>query len=896
MTAARGCYYDERCDPAALRGADRRDHRVWEPGPRPRAEPPRERGRRRRRAGARVQEPGRMPRTPACASLDVADAVNAADVIMIARPRHRPEGGLRRGDRAEPARRASCSCSPTASTSASGGSRRRPTSTSGWSRRRARATSCARVYQAGGGVPALFAVEQDASGTARARVLAYARGARQHPRRRARDDVRGGDRDRPVRRAVGPVRRHGGAGQDGLRDARRGRLPARAGVLRDDARAQAHRRPDVPRRPQLHALQRQRHGRVRRLRVRPAAHRRERPRADAGGPRRHPGRHVRRALDRRERDRPARVRAAARGRPRPPDRAGRRAAARADAVPRTRSRSRPARPRPRRRRREPRGERGRRRTAAPSGPFVPAGQRPHLRHDPARRRAGARRRPDRRREAGGRPPARPAQGRRHRGRLPGRLAGRLRGGPADRPGDAAGIAVAALARCRDGDPQRAVEAIKVAAAAAPPRVHRDERHPPQAQAPDRPRDRRSPRRSAGSATAARSSAATPRSSSAPRTRRAPTSTTCCRSTRRSSRPARPRSTSRTPSATPSRPSSARSSGASSTSSASGATVSVHCHNDLGLATANTLAAVQAGARQVEVTINGLGERAGNASLEEVVMALRTRPTQFPELGSGVADRADHRRLAAGQLPDRLRGPAQQGDRRRQRVRARVGHPPGRRDQEPADLRDHDPAVGRAGRQPADDRQAVRPARPAGQAPRARPRPRGRGARRDLPRRRSRWPTPRRRSPTPTSWRSSSSAPSEVPRQRRAHRLERDLVARRQRRPGTVTLSVDGEERSAEATGNGPVNALFGAVDEALQPVLGWHPVLTEYEIKAVSAGEDAQGQVLVRCRRSSDEGPGALVVSGHGLARTSSRRRSRRTSSRPTSSTAPRSTGSRSRS
>jgi hypothetical protein len=56
------------------------------------------------------------------------------------------------------------------------------------------------------------------------------------------------------------------------------------------------------------------------------------------------------------------------------------------------------------------------------------------------------------------------------------------------------------------------------------------------------------------------------------------------------------------------------------------------------------------------------------------------------------------------------------------------------------------------------------------------------------------------------------------------------------------------------------------VDQALQPVLGWRPVLTEYEIKAVSAGEDAQGQVLVRCRRSSDEGPGALVVSGHGLS------------------------------
>jgi len=78
--------------------------------------------------------------------------------------------------------------------------------------------------------------------------------------------------------------------------------------------------------------------------------------------------------------------------------------------------------------------------------------------------------------------------------------------------------------------------------------------------------------------------------------------------------------------------------------------------------------------------------------------------------------------------------------------------------------------------------------------------------------------------------------------------------------------MGGEERTAETTGNGPVNALFRAVDEAVQPILGWHPTLTEYEIKAVTAGEDAQGQVLVRCRRSSDEGPGALIVTGHGLS------------------------------
>jgi 2-isopropylmalate synthase len=57
--------------------------------------------------------------------------------------------------------------------------------------------------------------------------------------------------------------------------------------------------------------------------------------------------------------------------------------------------------------------------------------------------------------------------------------------------------------------------------------------------------------------------------------------------------------------------------------------SVHCHNDLGLAVANSLSAVLNGARQVECTINGLGERAGNASLEEVVMAIRTRQDLFP---------------------------------------------------------------------------------------------------------------------------------------------------------------------------------------------------------------------------------------------------------------------------
>ena len=58
------------------------------------------------------------------------------------------------------------------------------------------------------------------------------------------------------------------------------------------------------------------------------------------------------------------------------------------------------------------------------------------------------------------------------------------------------------------------------------------------------------------------------------------------------------------------------------------TLSVHCHNDLGLGVANSLSAIRNGAQQVECTVNGIGERAGNASMEEIVMALRTRPTIF----------------------------------------------------------------------------------------------------------------------------------------------------------------------------------------------------------------------------------------------------------------------------
>jgi 2-isopropylmalate synthase len=80
-------------------------------------------------------------------------------------------------------------------------------------------------------------------------------------------------------------------------------------------------------------------------------------------------------------------------------------------------------------------------------------------------------------------------------------------------------------------------------------------------------------------------------------------------------------------------------------------ISAHCHNDLGMAVANTLAAVSAGARQVECTINGIGERAGNAALEEIVMAIRVRQDRYP-YETGVA--GEHL-FAASQLLSEITG-------------------------------------------------------------------------------------------------------------------------------------------------------------------------------------------------------------------------------------------------
>ena len=127
---------------------------------------------------------------------------------------------------------ASRSCGPTASTSTSSRSSRPRASTSGWSRPRPPATGCASCSWKARACPSLVAVEQDATGNAGPLAFAYGNARRLGEGRPDRDDLQRRDRDRPLRRAVRPVRRHHRAHQGRLGDAGRGRLSARGGLLR----------------------------------------------------------------------------------------------------------------------------------------------------------------------------------------------------------------------------------------------------------------------------------------------------------------------------------------------------------------------------------------------------------------------------------------------------------------------------------------------------------------------------------------------------------------------------------------------------------------------------------------------------------------------------------------
>src|ERR1035437_2615968 len=297
---------------------------------------------------------------------------------------------------------------------------------------------------------------------------------------------------------------------------------------------------------------------------------------------------------------------------------------------------------------------------------------------------------------------------------------------------------------------------------------------------------------------------------------------------------------------------------------SAATISVHCHNDLGLATSNTLAALQNGARQLEVCVNGLGERAGNASLEEVVMGIKTRPTQFPNLVTRVAT---EQITPASRLVSYLTGFTVQPN------KAIVGgnafaHESGIHQdgviKNPLTYEIMTPqSVGLSGSQLTIGKLSGR-----------------RGLREQL-----------HTLGHEVDGEALDAVYAQVIALADAKKevTDGDLLAIVEQRaaaaPGTIclqgwsvtsshggramgmiSLSVADQSRSVEATGNGPVDALYGAIDQAVESVLGWKPVLAEYEIKAVSGGEDAQGQVVVRARRSTDETSDAFVATGHGLS------------------------------
>ena len=295
-----------------------------------------------------------------------------------------------------------------------------------------------------------------------------------------------------------------------------------------------------------------------------------------------------------------------------------------------------------------------------------------------------------------------------------------------------------------------------------------------------------------------------------------------------------------------------------------ATVSVHCHNDLGLATSNTLAALQNGARQLEVCVNGLGERAGNASLEEVVMGIKTRPTQFPDLATRVVT---EQITPASRLVSYLTGFAVQPNKAVVGANA-FAHESGIHQdgviKNPLTYEIMTPqSVGLSGSQLTIGKLSGR-----------------RGLREKL-----------HALGHDVDGEALDAVYAQVIALADAKKevTDADLLAVLEQRAaaapstislagwsvtsshggramGMVSLGIADQSRSVEATGNGPVDALYGAIDQAIESVLGWKPVLAEYEIKAVSAGEDAQGQVIVRVRRSTEEGPDAFVATGHGLS------------------------------
>jgi 2-isopropylmalate synthase len=284
-----------------------------------------------------------------------------------------------------------------------------------------------------------------------------------------------------------------------------------------------------------------------------------------------------------------------------------------------------------------------------------------------------------------------------------------------------------------------------------------------------------------------------------------------------------------------------------------AIISVHCHDDLGMATANTLAAVRAGARQVEVTMNGIGERAGNTSLEEVVMALATRSEQF----RGATRIRKDRLVPTSRLVSTLTGVPVQPN------KAIVG----------ANAFAHEAGIHQDGMLKERTTYEIMNPTDVGWE----------GTKLVLGKHSGR--AGFRSTLSDMGIRLDDEQMNEAYQRfleladRKKHVTAADLEALVSNQlegaqdslqlvrwnaslgsggpaTGSVVVSWDGAEHTGDGQGNGAVDALFEAIDAAV----GLTCELEEYHVEAVTPGEDAQGQVRLRVR------VGDQVYTGHGLA------------------------------
>ena len=278
----------------------------------------------------------------------------------------------------------------------------------------------------------------------------------------------------------------------------------------------------------------------------------------------------------------------------------------------------------------------------------------------------------------------------------------------------------------------------------------------------------------------------------------------------------------------------------------GIVLSVHCHNDLGLAVANSLAAIKAGARQVECTVNGIGERAGNTSLEELVMALKVRSTHFDVTTSVRTEEITR----SSQLLSYTTGVWPQPN------KAIVGrnafaHEAGVHQhgvlKNPLTYEIMTPASVGAG-----DSQLVVGKHSGKHAVEARLRALGVDIAsedvEDLTARVKELADRKKYLYDEDLLALVSCAP-----EHRVKLVRYQVVSGNEVLPtATVEVEVDGQRRSASAVGNGPLDAALKAVDIAL----GGERTLLELHTRAVTAGKDALAEVVVRVRDGAMESTG----------------------------------------